>query len=312
MLVSCAAQAARGRLWEKRDMSRICLFVAAAVVAAGGTAHARARPKVTLGTWTARRPFVGSNGKTIHYYLFAPKEPAAGRKYPLVVWLHGGLRSNGVGGPNLPMAAFYRDAHQRKQPCFVLRPVAIKGRNWVSPRGAGTGCHALPKEPSPSMAVLAELLDRTVRDHPIDPNSLHVVGASMGGYGVWDVIARHPKKFASAIPICGGGDPAKAGAIKHVRIWIAHAVNDPYVPVRASREMFGALVKAGGGRPAVKEDADRIVRSSADGRIRYTEYTGGGHNAWDRTLGHPQLIEWVFAKRPRSRPAPPAAGKAGR
>jgi predicted peptidase len=106
------------------------------------------------------------------------------------------------------MTAFYRDEHQRRQPCFVLRPVAIQGRNWVSPRGAGTGSHKLPAAPAASVTVLLELLDRTLKHHPIDPDSLHVVRASMGGYGVWDLISRQPKRFASAIPICGGADPS--------------------------------------------------------------------------------------------------------
>ena len=261
------------------------------------------RASVTLGTWTARQPFTGRGG-TIHYYLFTPKAAKPAGKYPLVVWLHGGLRSNGKGGPNMPTAAFYRDQHQRKRPCFVLRPVAIKGENWVSPRGAGTGSHLLPKRPAASVGLLMELLDRTVKRHPIDPNGVHLIGASMGGYGVWDVIARHPKRFASAIPICGGGDPTKALAIKHMRIWVFHAVNDPYVPVRGSRQMVAALMATTTGKPVVKQHADRIVRSSADGRIRYTEFRGGGHNAWDRALSDPQVIQWVLAPcRPATRPA---------
>ena len=246
------------------------------------------------GQWTARQPFEGTTGDTIHYYLFTPAGAETAKRYPLVLWLHGGLKSNGVGGPNMPADAFYRDEHQRQHPCFVLRPVAVKGTNWVSPRGAGTASHAMPADPAPSMTVLLELLDRVIKQNPIDPAGLHVVGASMGGYGVWDLIARHPKRFASAIPICGGGDPSQAARLKDMRIWVFHSADDRIVPPRGSRDMFQALAKARGETPAVQEDDAKTIHSCAGGAIRYTEFTRGGHNAWDRALRDPEVFRWVF------------------
>ena len=121
-------------------------FAAACSVAANAA-------EVTLGQWTSRRPFRSSPGDTIHYYLFVPKDVDAAEKYPLVIWLHGGVKSNGVGGPNMPTGAFYQDAHQRQQPCFVLRPVAVKGKNWVSPRDAKTSTHTRPATPAPSVTA---------------------------------------------------------------------------------------------------------------------------------------------------------------
>ncbi|MGB2821129.1 MAG: alpha/beta hydrolase-fold protein [Phycisphaerae bacterium] len=268
-------------------------LVVAAWLAVGPVLAASAEP---VGTWTARQPIVGSTGETIHYYLFTPGKVDPARKYPLVVWLHGGLKSNGKGGPNMPTGAFYSPEHQGKQACFVLRPVAIKGKNWVSPRGAGAGSHKMPAKPAGSMVVLLELLEKIVAKNPIDTASMHVVGASMGGYGVWDLISRCPKKFASAIPICGGGDPTKAESIKHVRIWIFHSADDRIVPVRGSRDMFAALMKAKDEKPVVKDDERKTVSASADGRIRYTEYKSGGHNAWDRAMREPELLGWVFPR----------------
>jgi len=249
-----------------------------------------------LAGWTGRRPFRGSSGDTIHYYSFSPETIEASEKYPLVIWLHGGLRSNGVGGPNVPTEAFYRDAHQKQRPCFVLRPVAVKGKNWVSPRGAGTGTHRQPERPAPSITVLIELLETVLRRHPIDAGSVHVIGASMGGYGTWDIITRYPNEFASAVPICGGGDPSKAALIKHMKIWIFHSADDRIVPVGGSQDMFRALMKAKGKSPSVSEDEQKTVSRSPDGKIRYTQYKKGGHNSWDRALRAPELIRWVFAK----------------
>ena len=275
--------------WRSVILTGICVSMLAAPVAGA---------KVKLaGTWSPHQPFKGSTGDTIHFYFFTPVGVDATQKYPLVLWLHGGLKSNGKGGPNMPAAAFYRDEHHKIQPCFVLRPVAIRGRNWVSPRGAGTGSHVQPKTPAASIPVLLELLDRTVKQNPIDRNRLHVIGASMGGYGVWDLIARRPTMFASAVPICGGGDPGKAEAIKHMRIWAFHSADDRIVPVRGSREMHQALVKAKGDKATVTDSADRVVSATPEGRIRYTEFKTGGHNAWDRALRDPEVIRWVLAAR---------------
>ena len=120
------------------------------------------------GTWSERQPFSADGEVTIHYYLYTPGEIGEGKPCPLVLWLHGGIKSNGVGGPNLPRGAFYQPEQQRRHPCFILRPVAIQGYNWVSPRGAGSGSHRQPQDPAASMTLLVRLLDEVMARHPID------------------------------------------------------------------------------------------------------------------------------------------------
>lgn len=246
------------------------------------------------GGWTDRTPFPGNGTPQIHYYLYSPGTLERGRTYPLILWLHGGLKSNGTGGPSLPRNAFYDHGQQERNPCFVLRPVAVRGENWVSPRGAGTASHRLPPAPSPSMKLLVTLLEEIVRTHPVDRKRMIVCGASMGGYGTWDLITRHPDLFAAAIPICGGADPEKARLLSGMKIWAFHSADDRIVPVRGSREMCQALFEADGGAVRESKTDEATIRSSSSGRLRYTEFTRGGHNAWDRALGDPGVIEWVF------------------
>jgi predicted peptidase len=99
----------------------------------------------------------------------------------------------------------------------------------------------------------------------------------MGGFGAWIAISRYPDKFAAAIPICGGGDPSAIGATT-AKVWAFHGSADTVVPPRRSREMIQALRRAG---------ADP----------RYIEYSGVGHNAWERAYREPELIGWLFAQR---------------
>ena len=83
--------------------------------------------------------------------------------------------------------------------------------------------------------------------------------------------------FAAAIPICGGGDEAKAPRLSSVQIWAFHGEKDEAVSVERSRRMIAAVREAGG-------------------KPRYTEYKGAGHVIWDEVFSEPDLIEWVFAQ----------------
>jgi predicted peptidase len=277
-------------MFPARPVHSLLQFVSVFFGVMAATSVAAAEP----GTWSDRQPYSAGGKATIHYYLYAPAETGAGKTYPLVLWLHGGIKSNGVGGPNLPRGAFYQTEQQHRHPCFILRPVAVQGFNWVSPRGAGSGSHQQPQEPAVSMTLLVKLLDEVLARHPIDKQQVHVVGASMGGYGVWDIVTRWPDRFAAAIPICGGGDPSLAARLKDRRIWIFHSADDRTVPVRGSRDMFQAIMTAREEEPQIVEDDRQICASSKDGSIRYTEFKSGGHNAWDRPLGDEDVMEWVF------------------
>ena len=57
---------------------------------------------------------------------------------------------------------------------------------------------------------LSDLLDEIVEKYKVDKDRIYVTGLSMGGYGVWDAIQRYPRRFAAAVPVCGGGDAARA------------------------------------------------------------------------------------------------------
>jgi predicted peptidase len=111
----------------------------------------------------------------------------------------------------------------------------------------------------------------------IDMNRVYVTGLSMGGFACWEALIRYPRKFAAAIPICGGGDDSLARQIAHIPVWAFHGTDDSTVPVQCSRRMIEMIEKAGG-------------------RPRYAEYPGVGHNSWDRAYAEPELLSWLFSQ----------------
>ena len=70
-----------------------------------------------------------------------------------------------------------------------------------------------------NVSILSALLDEIVDRYRIDLNRIHVTGFSMGGYGTWDLAMHSPYRFATLMPICGGGDTIRASQVAHVPHW---------------------------------------------------------------------------------------------
>jgi len=111
-------------------------------------------------------------------------------------------------------------------------------------------------------------------NYNVDTKRIYAMGMSMGGFATWDLITRHNDVFAAAIPICGGGDTSKVDVLKNTAIKTFHGSEDPLVDVNNTREMYNVL----------KEH----------GNIDYTEYTGAGHDIWNRVMEEEHLMDWLY------------------
>jgi len=209
------------------------------------------------------RQYVSKDGERLRYDLMKPKDYDHGKKYPLVLCLHGG-------GGSTRAARVLADAKLRaRYPCFVLAPEALVGETW--------GRHS-PQIMTDVQPLVLEIIETLKNEFSVDTKRLYITGQSMGGFGTYAFITRNPGMFAAAVPVCGRDDPAKAEYIARIPIWIFHGDKDALVSVDYSRDMFEALKKAGG-------------------NPRYTEYEGLGHNSWDKAYATDELWAWLFAQR---------------
>jgi predicted peptidase len=224
----------------------------------------------TIDGFTARSY---NNGREkMPYRLFVPPGYNPREKYPLVVWLHGAGgagRDNvrQISGDQIPGTRTWTSPdRQAAHPAFVLAP--------QSPGGWADLDHNTLGAP---LVLVVGILDSLTSTFSIDSGRLYVAGQSDGGYGVWDLITKRPERFAAAIALCGGGDPARAARAAAMPIWAFHGDADEVIPVTASRQMIAALTRAGG-------------------HPRYTEYHGMGHDIWTRAFAEPGLVDWLFAQ----------------
>ena len=243
----------------------------------------------------ANGSYVDATGYVLPCRLLLPERSEPGARYPLVLALHGaGERGsdntaqlrNGIGA--------LLTARRRAFPCVAIVPQCALERRWVEVDWSAAS-HRLPSTPSAPLHAVLSLVDALLQPPPrppalglalasapvpaIDPARLYLLGLSMGGYGVWDALARQPQRFAAAIPICGGAADAQAEPIATARVavWAFHGALDPVVAVERSRKIVAALRRCGAA-------------------VRYTEYADVGHDSWHRALAEPELWPWLFSQ----------------
>lgn len=233
--------------------------------------------KDSVELFNAKR-FLASNVLDLGYRFLAPEVLKEGETYPLVLFLHGaGERGDDNEKQLIHVVQELAKSPMREQhPCFVVAPQCPADNRWVEVDWSEDE-HEMPVQTSRPLKATLELLEELQQEFPIDPKRIYICGLSMGGFGTWDAIQRHPKKFAAAIPICGGGDPAHADKIDQIPIWVFHGDEDGAVKVKRSRTMVDALRQQG---------SDVI----------YTEYPGVGHNCWAQTAENRLVWDWLFAQ----------------
>ena len=228
---------------------------------------------------TVPKAYTNAAGKVLLYRLAEPAKAEAGKKYPLVVFLHGAGERGSDNAAQLKNATRFILSYMKEKGAdgYFIAAQCPNGQQWVDTPW-GNLAHRMNAKPSESMGLLLELVDKMRKVESVDVSRVYVTGLSMGGYGTWDAVQRRPEWFAAALPCCGGGDTTLAWKIREVPIWTFHGVKDQAVPVSRSRDMVSALW-------------------AVNGNIRYHEYPDLMHWCWDQTYSDNQVMKWLFAQR---------------
>ena len=224
------------------------------------------------------RKFAASSGHELPYRLLSPATIEEGKKYPVVLFLHGAGERGDDNERQLVhvVKELATDEMMARYPCFVVVPQCPTEQKWVEvdwklPESK------MPATPSVPLAAAYELIENFEKNRPVDSTRIYVCGLSMGGFGTWDCLQRWPNRWAAAIPICGGGDPAFARFLASIPIWAFHGDADQAVPVERTRQMIDAI-------------------RNYSGNCLYTEYEGVGHDSWTRTAENRLVWDWIFSQ----------------
>lgn len=164
----------------------------------------------------------------LKYLISYPEGFREGEKYPLVLFLHGaGSRSETTEILRRNRCLSNIRKRQDARGFILLAPLCsgITWNEWMTP--------------------LLHLTEK-IRDLPyVDEARVHLTGNSMGGYGTWALSVLRPDWFASAMPVCGGGN-GFAGNLVDLPIRAFHGLCDTTVDPVLSLQMVRAVNLEGG------------------------------------------------------------------
>jgi pimeloyl-ACP methyl ester carboxylesterase len=214
------------------------------------------------------------------YAIFLPRAMEPGKRYPLVMSLHGeeaNHRSNLRQVFGVPIRSGEADPSDLR----IFPGVHDAGFIVVSPLARGTmGYEGIAERDV--YDVLADVEKR----YPVDEDRVYLTGVSMGGAGTLRLALTRPDVWAAVAAVCPIAAPDVedlAGNVIDLPVRLFHGDQDPVAPVENSRAWQRRLVDAG---------------VTAD----YIEYPGVRHNAWDIAYRNGAIFAWFEPLRRRRMP----------
>lgn len=224
-----------------------------------------------------------TTGDTLLYRYLEPQELKKGKKYPLVIFLHG---SGERGSDNQAQlfhgsGQFINPVNREEFPAYVLFPQCPEGvPGAYMPRLETLVPADMPLNPpvAPIVLTLMDLINSYIAMPEVDDRRVYIMGISMGGIATYDIVSRYPELFAAAVPICGSVNPQRLKSTKGVAWRIFHGDSDAAVTVEGSREAYKALRSFGYD-------------------VEYIEFAGCTHNSWNPAFNYPDFMKWLFKQK---------------
>jgi len=206
----------------------------------------------------------------IKFRMLFPDEMKPGKKYPLVIWFHGVGES---GEDNTRQLSHVQStieylAGKNKLDFFmIVTQCPSDNRTWetsISNEGKGDA----------PMTIVDEIMDAAIKEYPIDENKLGVFGLCSGGNAAWNIVAKHPGKFAAMVACTSSPGNATLDQFKNTAVWAFNNQDDP-APWEAIERFVNALNTNGG-------------------KAYVTLKETGGHDAWSDALRNQKVVGWMI------------------
>lgn len=217
-----------------------------------------------------------TTGETLElpYRVYYPTDydATSSKKYPILFFLHG----NGECGTDndqqikvLGSSNILLEDVAAMDNCIIVAPQCVDDdgvtKEWIEGEPWAKGIYEraeLPENATLGLRAASALLDTFLASDKVDTDRVYGAGISMGGYGIWELMARRPETFAACVPVCGAGITGSAKDLVNIDIWAFHGDADPTVNISGTKAMFDAIKAAGGTK------------------MTFTVLEGVNHNAW--------------------------------
>ena len=223
-----------------------------------------------------------SEDSQLNYRILYPKNFDKTKSYPLTLFLHG----IGERGEDNELQLKYVDEVFLNQNNYdnyqsvVIFPQAPLDDNWSSRLLTKNEIRQVFPEnekPTKSLQLVIKLMDSLVKEDFIDNKRVYLSGLSNGAMGSFELLKNRPNMFASAVLICGGGNPKWAKDFaKTTPVWVAHGSDDEVVFPELSINMVKAIIKNGGSP-------------------KFTLYENIKHDSWFNVFNDPNYLKWMYS-----------------
>ena len=218
----------------------------------------------------------------INYRILYPKKFDKKKSYPLTLFLHGIAERGDDNETQLKYIdkVFLNEKNYNNYQSVVIFPQAPINDNWSSRIMSQNEIRQVFPEnenPTKSLRLVIKLLDSLVKKDFIDNKRVYLSGLSNGAMGSFELLKNRPNMFASAVIICGGGNPKWAKEFaKTTPVWVAHGSDDEVVLPELSINMVKAIINYGGSP-------------------KFTLYENVRHDSWFKVFNDPNYLKWMFS-----------------
>jgi predicted peptidase len=238
---------------------RSMVIVSALLALVGCSSPAKTiNAKAPLGTGMSVQQLKMADGSTRNVSVFLPFSYDGKREYPAIVFLQG-LGEGGTDG--------VKNTTVGLGPAIAKRPATFPFIA-VFPQSGG------PWGSSGAQKMAIDVLDAAQAKYKIDRNRVYLTGLSTGGFGTWEIGAKHPDRFAALVPCCAYSGEDFAPQLTKMPIWAFHNGADPFVFSSSTKDTVKKINKLGG-------------------NAKMTIYGAFGHDCWGRAYDEPELWTWL-------------------
>ena len=230
------------------------------------------------------------------------------KKYPLVVFLHGGgKQGNDNKMPSYGLRflgnGFNKQAksYQVRYQSFVYVPQCPSGKSWRD---------------KDTLALLISTIEHLQSKYPIDMERLYLIGYSMGGSGTYYLAnhyyTSHKKLFAGIIRLAGQSSYEKQvhEIISQSAIWLHVGLQDTDLRIEKAREAYKIL--KGFHKKSIETTQEITLRKHPGTtrtlfvnnreRVKLSEYQNDGHSIAGFPFQDSFVLDWLFTQiRPQNK-----------